>query len=166
MNALNHNYQPADVISLAEISAGVESFFNGEDLLAKTQAIRLSTVDADGWSRVSLLSVGEILFRPGEGFRFCVFQQSGTAANLARDGRLTISMALDGGMWELRLRATLCDSEAAEDSLAFFKARIDSARLHAAPYADVTSGVTFSLHKPSAVLPRWQKQITALRALS
>jgi hypothetical protein len=166
MNAVSQNYTPALVISPAEISAGVESFFNGEDLLAKMQAIPLSTVDADGWSRVSLLSVGEIVFRPGEGFRFCVFQQSHTAANLMRDGRATLSTALDGGIWELRLRATACDRDVAEGSLAFFKAKIDSARLHAAPYAEVTSGVTFSLHEPSAVLPRWQKQIATARALS
>jgi hypothetical protein len=166
MYAVDHNYKPADIISPAEISAGVESFFNGEDLLVKTQAIRLTTVDADGWSRVSLLSVGEIVFRPGKGFRFCVFQQSDTAANLTRDGRVTFSMALDGGMWELRLRATACDREVARSTLAFFKAKIDSARLHAAPYAEVTSGVTFSLDEPSTVLPRWQEQIRTLRAIS
>jgi hypothetical protein len=28
----------------------------------------------------------------------------------------------------------------------------------------VTGGVTFSLHDPQAVLPRWQRQIAALRA--
>jgi hypothetical protein len=166
MNAMNHNYKPANVISPAEISAGVESFFNGEDLLAKMQAISLSTVDVDGWSRVSLLSVGEIVFRLEEGFRFCVFRQSHTAANLVRDGRATLSMALDGGLWAVRLRATACDRDMAEGSLAFFKAKVDSARLHAAPYAEVTSGVTFSLHEPSAVLARWQKQIATARALS
>jgi len=166
MNAVNHNYKPALVISPTEISAGVESFFNGEDLLSKMQAIPLSTVDADGWSRVSLLSVGEIVFRPDEGFRFCIFQQSGTACNLVRDGRATLSMVLEGGLWEVRLRATACDRDVAEGSLAFFKAKIDSARLHAAPYAEVTSGVTFSLHEPSAVLPRWQKQIATARAHS
>jgi hypothetical protein len=166
MNAMTHNYKPALVISSPEISAGLESFFNGEDLLEKTRAIALSTVDADGWSRVSLLSAGEIIFRHDEGFRFCVFEQSGTAANLARDGRMTLSMAHDGGIWELRLRATACHREVAEASLAFFKAEIDSARLHSVPYAEVTSGVTFSLHEPSAVLQRWQKQIKALGALS
>jgi hypothetical protein len=75
-------------------------------------------------------------------------------------------MALDGGLWAVRLRATACDRDVAEGSLAFFKAKIDSARMHAASYADVTSGVTFSLHEPSAVLPRWQKQIMTARALS
>jgi hypothetical protein len=165
MNAVDPNYNRALVISPADISAGV-GFFNGEDLLVKKQAIRLSTVDADGWSRGSLLSVGEIVFRPDEGFRFCVFQQSATAANLARDGRATLSMVLEGGLWELRLRATACDREMADPSHAFFKARIDGARLHTAPYADVTSGITFSLHEPSTVLTRWQEQITTLRAIS
>jgi hypothetical protein len=166
MSSGNHKYKPALVISPADISASVQSFFNGEDLLSKMQAIPLSTVDADGWSRVSLLSVGEIVFRPDEGFRFCIFQQSGTAANLERDGRATLSMALDGGLWAVRLRATACDRDVAEGSLAFFKAKIDSARMHSAPYAEVTSGVTFSLHEPSAVLPRWQKQIATAQALS
>jgi hypothetical protein len=165
MNAVDQDYNPALVISPADISAGVK-FFNGEDLLAKTQAIRLSTVDADGWSRVSLLSVGEIVFRPDDGFRFCVYQQSATAANLARDGRATISLALAGGLWELRLRATACDHTTADPSHAFFKARIDSAHLHTAKYAEVTSGITFSLHEPSTVLPRWEKQLTTLRAIS
>ncbi len=169
MNAMttgNHKYKPALVISPAEIRAGVESFFDGEHLLEKLQAIPLSTVDADGWSRVSLLSVGEIVFRRDEGFRFCIFPQSGTAANLVRDGRATLSMALEGGMWQVRLRATAYDHDMAEGSLAFFKATIESARLHAAPYAEITSGITFSLHEPSAVLPRWQRQVTTARALS
>jgi hypothetical protein len=38
--------------------------------------------------------------------------------------------------------------------------------VHVAPYADVTSGISFALHEPSAVLDRWQRQIAALRALS
>ena len=33
-------------------------------------------------------------------------------------------------------------------------------------YAAVTSGITFALHEPDAVLPRWQRQVTALRAAS
>jgi hypothetical protein len=61
MNAVSHNYKPADLISPAEISAGVESFFNGDDLLAKIQAIPLSTVDADGWSKVRAKSCFDMM---------------------------------------------------------------------------------------------------------
>jgi hypothetical protein len=48
--------------------------------------------------------------------------------------------------------------------LAFFEAEVETVRQHIAPYADVTGGITFSLHEPQAVLPRWQRQIAALRA--
>ena len=41
---------------------------------------------------------------------------------------------------------------------------METARMHVEPYAAVTSGVTFILHDPQAVLPRWQRQIAALRA--
>jgi hypothetical protein len=33
-------------------------------------------------------------------------------------------------------------------------------------YAAVTSGITFALHEPDAVLPRWQRQVISLRAAS
>lgn len=48
--------------------------------------------------------------------------------------------------------------------LAFFEAEIEAVRRHVAPYATVTGGITFSLHDPDTVLPRWTRQIEALRA--
>jgi hypothetical protein len=36
-------------------------------------------------------------------------------------------------------------------------------RMHQAPYAAVTGGVTFKLHEPQSVLKRWQMQIDAMR---
>jgi hypothetical protein len=47
--------------------------------------------------------------------------------------------------------------------LAFFEAEVEAVRQHIAPYADVTGGVTFALHDPQAALPRWQRQVAALR---
>ena len=47
--------------------------------------------------------------------------------------------------------------------LAFFEASVEETRIHKAPYADVTSGVTFALHKPNEVLLRWRRQIAAVR---
>ena len=48
--------------------------------------------------------------------------------------------------------------------LAMFEAEVQETRTHAAPYADVTNGVTFRLHDPEAVLARWERQIAAMRA--
>ena len=95
-----------------------------------------------------------------------IFAHSGTAANLVRDGRLTLSLALEGGMCELRLRARRCGQGTPEVPLAFFEAEVERVRLHVASYAEVTSGIRFALHEPAAVLARWQRQIAALRAVS
>lgn len=166
MSTADHSYTPARDISPTNMPSGVLAFFNGNDLLSKTQAVRVSTTDADGWPRASLLTAGEILFMPDRSVRLAVFRQSGTAANLARDGRFVLSIALDGGIYEVRMRAALCANNVPNGPLAYFKAEVDSARLHAVAYADVTSGVTFAAHDPSVVLQRWQQQISALRIVS
>jgi hypothetical protein len=69
-------------------------------------------------------------------------------------------------MCSMRLRARKCDQGTQEMPIAFFEAEVERVRMHAAPGANVTSGMTFTLHEPSAVLDRWQRQITALRAVS
>ena len=139
---------------------------DGTNLLTKTQALRLSTINAEGWPHAALLSAGEILALPSGRLRFAMFPQSGTVGNLARDSRLTLSLSLDGGMQELWLRARRLANSATDIPLAFFEAEVERSRVHVAPYAVVTTGVTFALHEPDAVLPRWQRQIVALRAAS
>jgi hypothetical protein len=49
------------------------------------------------------------------------------AANLARDGRLTLTLSLDGGMCELRLRARRLAHSSPGVPLAFFEAGGDGA---------------------------------------
>jgi hypothetical protein len=164
MNNAEHVYTLSSVIPASDIPAGVMSFLNGESLLSKTQALHLLTVDTEGWPHAALLSAGDVLALPTGRLRFAIFAGSGTAANLVRDGRLTLSMSLDGGMCELRMRVRKRGQGTQEVPLAFFEAEVERARVHVAPYADVTSGISFALHEPSAVLARWQRQIAALRA--
>lgn len=167
MSNTEHVYTPPRTLSANEVPAGVLSYLNGEDLLSKTQALRLSTVDADGWPRAALLSAGDVLALPDGRLRFAIYANSGATANLLRDGRLTIGMALDGGMCSLRLRARKCgQGDTQEVPLAFFEAEIEGVRMHVASYADVTCGISFAIHEPAAVLDRWQRQIAALRSIS
>jgi hypothetical protein len=167
MTHTEHVYSPPRTLPASDLPAGVRSFLNGEDLLSKTQALRLSTVDAEGWPHAALLSAGDVLALPDGRIRFAIFANSGTAANLVRDGRLTLSLALEGGMCELRLRARPCgQGSTPEVPLAFFEAEVERVRMHVASYADVTSGISFALHEPAGVLDRWQRQIAALRAVS
>jgi hypothetical protein len=164
MNEAEHAYTPPQARAANAVPAEVARYLDGTDLLAKMQALRLSTIDAAGWPHASLLSAGDMLALPSERIRFVLFPTSGTAANLARDGRLTLTLSLDGGMCELRLRAHRLIHSPPDIPLTFFEAEVESARTHVAPYASVTNGVTFALHEPQAVLPRWQRQIAALRA--
>jgi hypothetical protein len=166
MNNSEHVYTPPRVVPAREVPASIRNLLNGEDLLSKTQAVRISTVDADGWPHAAVLSAGEVLVLPNERIRFVIFPNSVTAANLVRDGRVTLTLSLGGGMCELRMRARKYNDGTKDVPLAFFEAGVEEVREHRAPYAEVTGGISFALSEPSAVLGRWQHQIAALRAAS
>ncbi len=159
-----HAYTRAHDVRATEVPPEVSRYLDGTDLVAKTQAVRLSTVDETGWPRASLLSAGDMLALPGGVIRFLVFAESSTAKNLQRDGRLTVTLARDGGMCELLTHVRPLVQAPTEANLRAFEAKVETARFHKAPYAEVTSGITFALHDPDAVLDRWRRQIEALRA--
>ena len=162
MKEAAHTYVPPRIEATSP--PPVAHYLDGTNLLQKTQALRLSTIDPDGWPHAALLSAGDMLILPSGRLRFVIFPKSTTTANLMRDGRLTVSLALDEGIWDMRLKARRLAHTSPDVPLAFFEAELESARLHRAPYAAVTSGIIFALHEPDAVLPRWQRQIAALRA--
>ena len=162
MKEAAHTYVPPRVE--AAPPPPVAHYLDGTNLLQKTQALRLSTIDPDGWPHAALLSAGDMLILPSGRLRFVIFPKSTTTANLMRDGRLTVSLALDEGIWDMRLKARRLAHTSPDVPLAFFEAELESARLHRAPYAAVTSGIIFALHEPDAVLPRWRRQIAAMRA--
>ncbi len=164
MKEAEHAYTAPQHAAAGALPAQVARYLDGTDLLAKTQALRLSSIDAAGWPHASLLSAGDMLALPSGRIRFVLFPTSGTCANLARDERLTVTLALDGGMCEVRLRARKLGYAPPDVPLTFFEAAVETARRHVAPYAAVTHGVTFALHEPQSVLPRWQRQIDAMRA--
>ena len=162
MKEAEHAYQAPKTTS--RIPDGLADYLDGTGLLSKTQALRLSTVGADGWPHAALLSAGDMVVTPSGRLRFALFPQSNMASNLEREGRLTMSLSLDGGMCELLLRARRLANPTPDVPLALFEAEVETVRQHVAPYASVTGGVTFVLHDPQAVLPRWHRQIAALRA--
>ena len=157
-----HVYTPPAVASTTALPGQVQDYLNGKDLAAKTEALRISTVNEDGWPHASLLSAGDMLALPPDRIRFVTFPQSSMTANLLRDGRVTVTLVLDGGMCELRMRCRRLGHAPPDVPLAFFEATLVEVRRHQAPYASVNGGVTFALHEPDAVLPRWQKQIEAM----
>lgn len=163
MSGAHHVYIPPDTASTTVLPSQVADYLDGANLLAKTQGLRISTVDAAGWPHASLLSAGDMLAMPPGRIRFVVFAQSTTTSNLLRDGRVTMTLSLDGGMCELRMRCQRLAHVSLDAPLACFEAEPVEVRKHKAPYATVSGGVTFVLHEPESVLLRWQKQIDAMR---
>jgi hypothetical protein len=130
MNNSEDVYTPPRVVPARVVPASVRNLLNGEDLLSKTQAVRLSTVDADAWPHAAVLSAGKVLVLPNERIRFVIFPNSVTAANLVRHGRVTLTLSLGGGMCELRMRARKYDDGTKDVPLAFFEAPCSLCRSH------------------------------------
>ena len=106
MREAEHTYKPLPHVASRTVPAEVARYLDGTDLLEKTQALRLSTIDAAGWPHASLLSAGDMVADAVRTDSLRVVRRSPRmAANLARDGRLTLTLSLDGGMCELRLKA-------------------------------------------------------------
>jgi hypothetical protein len=169
---------PSSIPSLPE---QVARYLDGADLLGRAgQAFQLSTVDEAGWPRSAHLSIGEVLATDAHHLNLCLWAHSGTCRNMARDGRATLSLVLDGGVFEIQLRTTPVTApqqrspapamtpgdHADEPQLAFFRATVESTKEHRAKYAEVTTGVSYRLHSPHEVLARWTAQISWLRNIT
>ncbi|QGZ65343.1 pyridoxamine 5'-phosphate oxidase family protein [Paraburkholderia acidisoli] len=149
-----------------ELPRQVVEDFNGNGLEARLgDAFRLSTVGEDGWPHAAQLSVGEILAVSAVELLVAVWPNSHTAGNLKRDGKLTLSLVHDGALLEIRATARMAAEQQTALGLTVFRVTVAAVNEHRAKYAEVTSGVTFRLHDPQAVLARWREQIAMLRAI-
>jgi hypothetical protein len=126
----------------------------------------LSELEA-GWPHLAMVSVGELVVAADGRLALALWPTSTCAANLARTGRATLAVVIDGLAFSLRCQV---DDElpiaAGEDPAMWgFLLRVTAAIEDAAPYADLLSGVTYRLHDPEATLVRWRRTRAALAAV-
>jgi hypothetical protein len=163
MSGYDDIYQPPTRIATSFMPAEILDFLNGKDFDQKlTDAARISTISEDGWPHAAMLSAGEMLALNASELAMLLYEGSNTSRNLARDGRLTLTLPLDHGLCEMRLRAT---EKKQVGRHRYFTSVVEDVRHHRSRYADVVSGVTFRLHDPTAVLARWSRQIEILQGL-
>ncbi|MBB2926905.1 pyridoxamine 5'-phosphate oxidase family protein [Paraburkholderia silvatlantica] len=152
---------------VTQLPAALVREFDGEHLEARlADAVRLSTVGEDGWPHGAQLSAGEILAVNATTLLIAIWPQSGTTANLMRDGRLTLSLVHDGALLEIRARSHAVAQRQTALALSVFRVEIESVTEHRAKYAEVLSGVTFRLYESAQVLARWREQIAMLRTFA
>lgn len=149
-----------------EIPAAIRPLFSGEDLAAREGLtfLLLSTTE-DGWPHLAMLSVGEVIARGPRSLRMALWRNSTAARNLARSERATLALVHDGAGYSLRLATRQGrDVEGPlSGRLTSFACTVEDAIVDEAPYAELTSGVTYRLRDPADVLPRWQEAVDALR---
>ncbi len=149
-----------------ELPATLAAELDGNHLEARsTEAIRLSTVDEDGWPHAAQLSIGEVLAANTSELLVAIWPASHTAKNLRRDGRLTLSLVAGGGLLEMRCHAKLLSEHKTAADLSVFRIKIVSLLEHRSNYAEVISGVTFRLQDIARTMNRWKEQIAMLKAL-
>ncbi|MBZ2398740.1 pyridoxamine 5'-phosphate oxidase family protein [Erwinia amylovora] len=130
------------------------------------QAIRLSSVGENGWPYAAQLSLGEIIARSPSELLFAIWPGSTTTANLKRNDKITLALVLDGAVLEIQAQAALRSETLTALKLAVFSAEVKQVLAHRAPYATVSSGLTFCLKDEAAAFARWREQINALKALA
>ena len=145
----------------------LRDLFAGTDLAARIgDTFLLLTVDEDGWPRMAMLSVGEVLAADdGQTLRTALWLHSSASRNLTRDRRGVLAVVADGAGYYLRLQARRGpDLDLGQDGrLAYFELPIEDILEDVVNYAELTSGMTFRLYQPEQVVPRWERTIAALR---
>ncbi|GAA4738157.1 hypothetical protein GCM10023350_22830 [Nocardioides endophyticus] len=124
--------------------------------LAEGLTLLLLTVRDDGWPHLAMLSVGEVVARDDTSLGLLLWPDSTATRNLLARGRGTLCAVVDGASWMLRLTVAEEPPVSSEHgTFRRFAATVVATLVDRAPYAELTSGVTFRLHDPDAVLPRW-----------
>ena len=149
----------------AELPAPLLRLLDGEDLERKEgETLLLLTAAPDGWPRLALLSVGEVYAPSATEVRLALWPDSRTTANLAANGRATLSAIIDGVTYDVEVEARReGDVPLGTWSAARFAATVRSVRSDTVGYAEITSGVRYRLKDAPKVLERWRRQVAALR---
>lgn len=148
-----------------EIPEAIRPLFTGVDLEAREGlTFLLLTATADGWPHLAMLSVGELIAVGPRELRMALWRGSTAASNLARTGQATLALVHQGAAYSLRCSGRQgSDLPIEHGRLSYFELRVEDALEDVAPYAVLTSGVTFRLKERADVLLRWRETVIALR---
>jgi len=141
-------------------------FLDGERLEAKVgDAFHCVTVSDDGWPYLALISVGELLATAPAKIRLAVWSTSTTTRNVDRDGRCALALVHAEISYVIHCLTSPAGSIDQLDGppLSVFDLAVVEVLEDVAPYATLTSGVTYELHDPAAVVARWKRTIALLR---
>lgn len=141
----------------------VSAFLDGTSLQSKVgETILLVAADADGWPRMALLSVGEVLAVPPTEVALALYAASRTTKALMGTGRGLLLVVADGTTYKIQLEVEPIRSEGPLLLVRGEIVRVDEDRVS---YAQTVSGVRYELDDEASVMQRWEQQIETLRTV-
>ncbi|MDP9906193.1 pyridoxamine 5'-phosphate oxidase family protein [Arthrobacter bambusae] len=140
------------------------TFGPGGAMSAECEAVAITTVDEDGWPRTALLSLAEVVLTSNGRIAILLHNGSTGAANLRRNGRLLVTVAAGGNLYDLKFTVQEQGPVLTNPPRTTFTGMLRAVREQRASYATVTSGIRFILHASDTVLPRWHEQLTHLQS--
>jgi pyridoxamine 5'-phosphate oxidase-like protein len=149
------------------LPAPLQQRLSGRDLRERmTEAILVTTTDAQGRPHPAMLSYGEVVAIDARTLRFASHRGSTTAANLRERGAITFCLIGPGTAYYLKAQARELSPR---ESLARFEARVedvlaDEARADLEGPATIATGIGFLVANPAARLEAWSAQVADLRA--
>lgn len=150
---------------LTELSPELMWWFDGQHLQdKKNEAMQLLTVSEDAWPHQAMVSVGELVAISPTVLRLALWSGTQTSMNMERTGKATLIAIVDHQLLYIRLALRplppLIESVHPRDR---YEGKITSIRVDHAPYADITSGITYQLKDEPGTLKRWEETIAELR---
>jgi hypothetical protein len=152
-------------MSALTIPETVRAMFDGHSLAAKVGLTAQVIAGTDGWSRVALLSVGEVLIS-GDVVLMTMWAGSRTASAVREAQRAVLLVAADESVVRLALEVQELPLAEAVKGRTTFTAKVVSMEQDRVAYARVTGGIGFELEDPVPVVERWEQQIELLRSLA
>ncbi|MGW7160449.1 hypothetical protein [Paenibacillus sp. LK1] len=152
-------------MNVTQLSTEWMEWFNGQDLEQKQhEAMQLLTVSEDGWPHQAMISMGEVIAIAPNLLRLALWPGTQTSMNMSRTGKATLIAVLQQSLLSIRLDVTslpqLMEAVHPRDR---FEAQVLNIRVDHAPYAEITSGITFQLKDESGAITRWRETIEELR---
>jgi hypothetical protein len=152
-------------MNLTQLGPEWMEWFNGENLEQKQhEAMQLLTVSEDGWPHQAMISMGEVIAVTPNLMRLALWPGTQTSMNMSRTGKATLIAVYQQSLLSIRLDVNLLPAlMEAVHPRDRFEAQVLNIRVDHAPYAEITSGITFQLKDEYGAITRWGETIEELR---
>ncbi|WP_433752639.1 pyridoxamine 5'-phosphate oxidase family protein [Paenibacillus amylolyticus] len=150
---------------IEELDAELMEWLSGTNLEHKQhEAMQLLTVSEDQWPHQAMISLGEVIAINPNQLRLALWPGTQTSMNMSKTGKATLIAVQGHRLLHIPIEVErLPEMKGAVHPRDRFEAQVLHVRVDHAPYAEITSGITFQLKDELGAITRWKETIEELR---